>query len=454
MTKLLSKLKFLVKIGQPFLTTRFLYAALVAVGVFAMGFPFPFFKTIGIFLFLLLLAGLLIDIILLYSPANSIAVERNVQDQLSNGDENEVAYTLQGKLSFIPSIQVLDEYPAQLQLRNCSLPYSPDSKEFSASIAYNIYPKTRGVYYFGKIKLLVSSKLGLLNKLITYSSEKTVKVVPSIKQYKKFSFLAYSNRLEEVGVKKVRKIGSSTEFEQINEFQRGDNIKRINWKATARRSSLMVNHYEDQKAQNIYFLLDKGRMMHMPFNGLSLFDYAVNSSLSLAGVAKHKGDKVGLITFSDVIGTWLPAQSIGNQVAKISQELYHQKIRQKETDFARLYKNIRLRMQGRSMLVLYTNFDSMVSLNRQMKYLKAISKSHLLVIVSFLNEEVVEMANKKTKGERNFFDQSIAERFLQEKQQINQELNLAGIYTISTLPKDLTVNSINTYLKVKSRGLL
>ncbi len=427
---------------------------MVVVGIFALGFPFPILESLGIFLFLILLTGLLVEIILLYSSANSLTIERKIQDQLSNGDENEIDYLLKGNFGFIPKLQILDEYPIQLQLRNCTLKLTPSSKNFESNYQHAIYPKTRGEYFFGNIKVLIGTKLGLLNKLSSFDRKLTVKVVPSIKQYKKFSFLAHTNRLEEVGVKKVRKVGSSTEFEQINEFQRGDNIKRINWKATARRTTLMVNHYEDQKAQKIYFLLDKGRMMHMPFNGLSLFDYAVNSSLSLAGVAKHKGDKVGLISFSDVIGSWIPAQSIGNQVSKISQELYHQKIRQKESDYSRLYKNIRLRMKGRSMLILYTNFDSIVSLNRQMKYLKAISKSHLLVVVSFLNEEIVELANQKTKGEQNFFDQTIAERFLQEKQQINQELNLAGIYTISTLPEDLTVNSINTYLKVKSRGLL
>jgi len=411
-------------------------------------------EPVGIFMFLLLLTALLVEVILLYATSNDLTIERKIDDQLSNGDENIINYRLTGDFGFRPTLQILDEYPHQLQLRNCALPVTPEQKKFETTYRYAIYPKTRGEYFFGNVKVLISTKLGFLNKLASHDSSATIKVVPSIQQYKKFSFLAYTNRLEEVGVKKVRKVGSSTEFEQINEFQRGDNIKRINWKATARKTTLMVNHYEDQKAQNIYFLLDKGRMMHMPFNGLSLFDYAINSSLALAGVAKHKGDKVGLISFSDVIGSWLPAQSIGNQVSKISQELYHQKIRQKESDFSRLYKNIRLRMKGRSMLILYTNFDSMVSLNRQMKYLKAISKSHLLIVVSFLNEEIVELANKKTKGEQSFFDQSIAERFLQEKQQINQELNLAGIHTISTLPKDLTVNSINSYLKVKSRGLL
>lgn len=411
-------------------------------------------KTLGIFLFYCLVIALIAEIACLYFLSKSIQVKRVIKEQLSNGDENIIHYKVQGEFSYAPKLQIIDEYPPQLQLRDSIIPVFVDSKVFDTQVDYSIFPKTRGKYSFGNIKLVISTKLGLLSRIKQIAQQETVKVVPSIQQYKKFTFLAITNRLEEVGIKKIRRMGSSTEFEQIKDFQRGDNIRRINWKATARRNSLMVNHYEDQKAQNVYFLLDKGRMMHMPFNGLTLFDYAVNSSLSMAGVAKQKGDKVGLITFSDVIGSWLPAQSIDKQISAINQELYHQQIRQKDTDFARLYTNIRLRIKGRSMFILYTNFDSTVSLKRQLKYLKAISKSHLLVVVSFLNEEIMDLATKKTKGERNFFDQSIAEKFIQEKRKINQELNRSGIYTITTLPQDLTVNSINTYLKVKSRGLL
>jgi len=428
--------------------------ALIIVAVFAMGFPFPVMEQVGIILFLILLLAIFIEIFSLYFSGIQINVNRNVADQLSNGDKNSIEYKLNGKFPFIPQLEILDEFPMQLQLRDTVIPINPIKKEFDQVIKYTIQPTERGEYEFGDVKVLIKTKLGLVSRLVHFPATKLVKVVPSIFQYKKFSFLAYTNRLEEVGVKKIRKVGSSTEFEQIKEFQRGDNVKRINWKATARRSSVMVNHYEDEKAQNIYFLLDKGRRMHMPFNGLSLFDYAVNSSLSLAGVAKQKGDKIGLITFSDVIGSWLPAKSSGNQAYKLSEELYHQQIRQKETDFARLYKNIRLRIKGRSMLVLFTNFDSMISLKRQIKYLKALSKSHLLVVVTFVNEEILELANTKTRGERNFFDQTIAEKFLQEKQQIITELNLGGIHTISTLPSELTVNSINKYLEIKSRGLL
>lgn len=397
---------------------------------------------------------LLADVVLQYLVKQELSIERKLSAKLSNGDANTIHYLLKASFRFTPKLQIIDEFPEQLQLRHESIDVPIQGKSLNETVLYTIYPKTRGEYKFGAIKLMIETPIGLLLRLKHVAAENTVKVYPSIVQYKKFSFLAQNNRLEEAGVKKLRKLGSSTEFDQIKEFNRGDDVKRINWRATARRKQLMVNHYEDERAQNIYFLIDKGRMMHMPFNGLTLLDYSINSCLSLAGVAKGKGDKIGLITFSDVIGSWVPAKAKTSQLGLINEALYHQKIRSKETDFSRLYRNVRTRVNQRSMLILFSNFDSMVSLRRQLKYLKALARNHLLLIVSFENEEVKQLAHQVSSTEKEFYDQSIAERFIQEKQRIINELKVAGIHALLTSPEDLTVNSINKYLEIKSRNLL
>src|SRR5204863_4089375 len=124
------------------------------------------------------------------------------------------------------------------------------------------------------------------------------------------------------------KIGHSMEFEQIKEYVSGDDIRTINWKATARKSSIMVNNYSDEKSQQVYCIIDKGRLMKMPFNNLSLLDYAINSALVLSNVCLQKQDRVGLITFSNKMGTLLAADRKPVQMANILQLLYNQ-----ETDF-------------------------------------------------------------------------------------------------------------------------
>lgn len=450
----MSKLKFLDKWGRPFFSNRLLISSLSLAGIFALGFPYPVFESIGKLGFLILISAVILDIYFLYLTKYQIDVAREINEKLSNGEENEIHYTVKGQFSFRANISIIDEFPVQLQLRNVSLPVLINEKQFETKLNYVISPKSRGKYHFGKIKLLIRSPFSLIQKLHSLHKEQTVRVYPSIIQYKRFSFLAHTNRLEEAGVKKVRKVGSSTEFVQIKEFQNGDEFKRINWKATAKAERIMVNHYEDEKAQNIYFIIDKGRLMHMPFDGLSLFDYAINSSLALSGVAKENGDKVGLITFSDIIGSWIPAKSKSAHINTINDALYHQKIRLKESDYSRLYRNIRTKIRERSIMILFTNFDSVVSLRRQLKYIKALSSHHVLIMVSFKNEEIKQLASQQVKSEGAYFDQSIAEKFLLEKQQIVNELNQSGVYTILSSPKDLTVNSINKYLEIKSRGLL
>jgi len=448
-------LKFPVKIsGKPFLSSRFLTISLIIVAIFILGFPYPFFKNLGKFLLFLLIMALLVELYLLYVAKYELKVQRNLKSKLSNGDSNPITYRLKGAFSFIPKVKLMDDFPVQLQLRNVVLNLNPKQKIFQEVLTFQITPKMRGAYHFGSLRLLISSPLGLMEKLIVRQASFTVKVYPSIDQYKHFSFLAINNRLEEAGVKKMRRRGDSSEFDQIKEFTNGDDFKRINWKATARRDQIMVNHFEDEKAQHVYFLIDKGRSMHMPFNGLSLMDYAINSTLSMSGVAHSKGDKVGLITFSDVIGSWLPAKASTAQINLINEALYKQESRKKETDYFRLYRNIYSRIKHRSMLILFANFDSKVSLNRQLKYLQFIAKSHLLVVALFENQKIVNLAHSKATEYNEYFDQSIAEKFVMEKQMIINELKQAGIHTLLSSPQSLTVNSINKYLELKSRTLL
>src|SRR5690606_40532545 len=120
------------------------------------------------------------------------------------------------------------------------------------------------------------------------SQNKTVPVYPSFRQMRKYELPAISNRLTEFGIKKIRRIGQNREFEQIKEYVVGDDYRTINWKATARRGTLMVNTYQDERAQQVYAVIDKGRTMKMPFEGMTLLDYDINASLVISNIAIRK----------------------------------------------------------------------------------------------------------------------------------------------------------------------
>jgi uncharacterized protein (DUF58 family) len=244
------------------------------------------------------------------------------------------------------------------------------------------------------------------------------------------------------------------EFEQIKEYVLGDDLRTINWKATAKRNQLMVNQFQDEKSQPVYSIIDKGRTMKMPFNGLTLVDYAINSSLVISNIALKKQDKAGIFTFSKKVENRVVAERRTSQMNLILETLYNVNTNYKESDFGRLYADIKRNITHRSLLLLYTNFETLDSLNRQLPYLKGLAKSHLLVVIFFKNTELNELINNKAKTIQDAYDKVIAEKFAFEKRLIVNELKKYGIYSILTTPENLTVDTINKYLEIKARGLL
>jgi uncharacterized protein (DUF58 family) len=281
-----------------------------------------------------------------------------------------------------------------------------------------------------------------------------VPTYPSYIQLRKYDLIAFSNNLFQYGVKKIRRIGHTMEFEQIKEYVQGDDIRTLNWKATAKKNALMVNQFQDEKSQNIYMVIDKGRTMKMPFNGLSLLDYAINATLVLSNVILKKHDKAGMFSFSKKVDNRVVAEKRTSQMQKILENLYNVKTDFFESDYSRLYADVKKNINQRSLILLYTNFETLDGLYRQLPYLKGIAKNHLLVVVFFQNTELYKITLKKTETIQEVYDKVIAEKFIFEKKLIVNELKKYGIHSVLTQPEHLTLDTINKYLEIKARGIL
>lgn len=244
------------------------------------------------------------------------------------------------------------------------------------------------------------------------------------------------------------------EFEQIKEYVAGDDWRSVNWKATSKTAKLMVNQYMEEKAQPVYCLIDTGRMMKMPFDGLTLLDHCINSVLVLSHVVISNQDKAGLATFSRKLENFLPAERRTGQMHLILEKLYRIRTDYKESDFGRLYNDIRRLINQRSLLLLYTNFDTIDALRRQLKYLRGIAKGHVLLIIFFKNTEMEAIKYEEALDIREIYDRAVVEKFNFEQRLIVNELRKYGIYSILTEPRYLTVDLINKYLEVKARGLI
>lgn len=434
-----------------YLSQRFFRVLFTLTVLFIISYFIPSLLQPTKILFFVFLIVFLIDWILVFSGKTGVIAKRIVPDKLSNGDDNKIFIKVRNRFRFKIHLRIIDELPVQWQIRDFGIHASLNSNE-EKRFSYTVRPVERGVYQFGNINLFSSSIINLAIRRQRIPQETAVPNYPSFLQLKKYDFIAFSNRLSFYGLKKIRRLGQTMEFEQIKEYIPGDDVRNINWKATAKRNELMVNQYQDQRSQPVYCIIDKGRVMQMPFNEMSLLDYAVNASLVMSNIVLKKQDKAGIFTFSRHIEDRVKAERRNMQMQLILEALYNIETDFAESDFARLYIDIKHTIKQRSLLLLFTNFETLDALHRQLPYLQALNKTHLLVVIFFENSELKKFAEQKAENTIEAFEKTIAEKFLYEKKLIVNELLKHGIQSILTEPQNLTVNTINKYLEIKARG--
>lgn len=436
-----------------YLTGRFFLLfgglAVLFVSSFWMGWLYPLIQA----LFVLALALTLLDTLLLFGRPVALDCARKLPKIFNLGDNNLVAIEVENLAGLPLRIKLIDELPFQFQRRNfeLSLALAPGEQQ---RLEYELRPTERGEYAFGHINAFLSSAIGLVERRLACSQPMNVPTYPSILQMKQFELRAFGKVSTYKGIKKLRRIGHSYEFDQIKNYVSGDDYRSINWKASSRRAALMVNQYEDERAQQIYNIIDKSRAMRLPFEGLSLMDYAINTSLVLSNIALQKHDRAGLITFSDKIGATIKADSKTTQLNKILNALYKEAPRPLEANYELLYYAARKLINGRSLILLYSNFESMYALERVLPILRRINTAHLLVVIFFENTEIRDFAERPAQTLEDIYHQTIARKFLHEKDNMAQTLRQYGIQAIVTRPQDLSVNTLNKYLELKARGLI
>lgn len=435
-----------------YLDFRFFIVVIALVTLYILAYVFPGLLIIAKMLFFVFLGLIAVDFILLYKQ-KGIYASRILPEKLSNGDDNPIEITLTNNYNFKTALKLIDELPFQYQKRDFEINTLLNKQE-RKKITYTLRPLERGEYFFGNLNVYVSSPIKLITRRFQFGKDAMVPNYPSFLQLKKYMLLAFSNKLFEYGLKKIRRIGHTMEFEQIKDYVLGDDMRNINWKATAKQNQLMINQYQDERSQPIYSVIDKGRAMKMPFEGLSLLDYAINATLVISNVALKKQDKAGMFSFSKKTDNKVVAERRPSQMNQILETLYNLDTDYAESDFSRLYIDIKRSLNQRSLILLYTNFETLDALYRQLPYLKAIAKSHLLVVIFFENTELQKLTKKPASNTFEIFEKTIAEKFIYEKKLIVNELQKHGIQSILTPPEQLTVNTINKYLEIKARGLI
>ncbi len=439
--------------GSLYLPDRFFAVWGGIVAVTALGFVWDPLLLVGLAALALLGGLLLLDGILLWGSDVRVVLSRPLPRLLNLGDQNRLPIHIDNRSGRSFRVQVLDELPAQFQERGRgkALRLEARSRE---RVDQKLRPLRRGVYRFGRTHAFLRTELGLLERRISGETAGEVPVYPSVEQMKHYELLALPQTSRGQGLRKIRRIGHSYEFEQIKAYVPGDDRRAINWKATSRRQELMVNQYEDERSQSVYILLDCGRTMTLPFEGMSLLDYAVNTGLVLANVALQRHDKAGLLAFDRGMVAAVPAEKRRSQRTRILEALYRLKESDYEADFEGLYPAINRLSPARSLVVLFSNFESPYALDRALPMLRRLARRHLLLLILFENTEVAQAAETPAHSIPEIYRQTLASEFRYQKRQMAARAVQHGIQVVYTAPQDLSLNVVNKYLELKARGLI
>lgn len=423
-------------------------------GVFALlaAYAYP-----GIFpwvMWFLCACGVLIvvDVVLLFGFGRVLNAGRIVGDKFSNGEENPVKIWVNSKYPFVVNVRILDEIPVQFQRRDLALRFQISPGE-NKEVGYSLRPVKRGEYEFARLRVFVTTGLSFVERRYSFGKKQLVMVYPSFIAMRKYELQAFTGKQVGSG-KRCRVAGVSTAFDQIKPYVLGDDPRTVNWKATAKCDRLMVNTYIEERSQQVYCVIDKGRTMQSLFNGMTILDYSINATLALSNIILKKDDKAGLLTFSNKPGSLVKAENRTTQLARISEALYNQRTYYLESDFEQLCMSALKHIPTRSLLVLFTNFDTVSGMRRRLPALIRLAKTHLLLVILFEDSEVSRVANEPSVSVRDIYFKTIAGSFILGKKQIANELRKAGIHVLLTQPEQLTVNAINSYLGLKERGLI
>lgn len=434
-----------------FLTNQFFIVLAVLIVLCALSFIVPILFKIVFGLLFVLAVATFFDMVFLVMTSNKIKCERTLPQTLPLGDPVEVELELESTFPYALRSTIIDELPFEFQERDFKMHYKLPANGRKI-LKYPLRATKRGEFQFHNVNVFLKSMLGLVQLRQVFEHEATIKAYPSVVQMKKHELIAIKNVAQFQGMKKMRRLGHSYEFEQIKNYVLGDDFRSVNWKATGRKGELMVNQYGDERSQQVYSIIDRSRIMRLPFNDLSLMDYAVNTSLVISNIALKKHDKAGYLSFDHKMGNVVKADNRTNQLKSIIESLYREQESNLEANYQLLYLACQKIIKQRSLIILYTNFESSFALDRVIPILRRINRLHLLMVVFFENSELEAHAESETEDLFDIYSTTVASKFIIEKKMMLKRLNQYGIQTILTKPEDLSINTVNKYLEFKARG--
>lgn len=391
----------------------------------------------------------------LLPPPEALEVDREVDDKLSLGAQNSVRVRVRNGARMKIAIELRDSPPAKMRTDLEEKPFAfviaPGGRH---AAVYHVTPTARGDYRFGDVHIKMKGRLGFVNRLARVELPRDVKVYPNLVDTATFTLMARRGRLQQVGIRAARLQGAGREFESLREYMPDDEMRRIDWKASARSGKLVARQYEVEKSQSVILAIDVGRTMLAEIDGIQKLDYAINAALLLAYVATLAEDRVGLLLFADDVQTYLPPKKGRGQVYAIMEALYNARATFAEPDYRKALGYLRARWRKRSLVVCFTDLWDADSSRTTINELAALQPRHLVAAVTLLDTKVLRTARQEIDTAVSVFQKAVAGQVLEDRHMAITLLAQRGVLVIDSQADKLSAELVNKYLDVKERMML
>ena len=400
-----------------------------------------------------------------------VEVDRKMNSKFSLGAENVVTLHVVNRSRYRLRLRLKDDFPPTFQFDRV-IHEAHVAPEESKSLIYRLTPLRRGVYNFGDIHLQCWGIFGLIIRQRQVEATAEVKVYPNLHAIQQYELLVRRGMLGQLGLRNSRQFGEGTEIERLREYAPDDDFRRIDWKATARRQKPIVREFETERNQEIIMMLDTGRLMASPIlaepqdsevdgmpsaepkseQTMIKLDYAINATLMTSYVSTLKGDKVGLIAFSDTVHRYLEPKPGKKQFLTMLESTYALQVYPVEPDFEIAFKYLASKQRRRALIVFFTDILDKDAAEGLVRYVAQLAIHHLIVCVTLTDSNIVALAAQKPTDSKIVYQRAIAERLLQEKQATLEILRKGGVITLDVPAHQLTMTVVNKYLELKAKS--
>ncbi|HEV2834229.1 MAG TPA: DUF58 domain-containing protein [Pyrinomonadaceae bacterium] len=381
-------------------------------------------------------------------------VTRQFGSRFAMGAETEVSINIQNPSNRRVSLIVKDEYPPQMVLqgeREGRLDVEPHS---TVTLIYGLTPPRRGRFEFGYTALRFRSRLGLLWRDTRGAEPIAVKVYPNMRRAREAELKALGARSLVSSHRKTSWRGEGREFESMRDYVRGDELRHISWTATARRGKLTTRQYQIERDQTILVALDSGRLMTARIEQETKLDSAVHATLSLFSAAARAGDNAGLVVFGRRIKSYLPPSRGRDHIDAALEALYAVEPEMIEPSYPHAFQFIAANSKRRSLVVLLTDLVDEEGSKELLTSLNLLRPRHLPLVVTIADRDLKAVVKGVPASVRDLFTQSVAEEIIYHREAALRMVESVGGLALDVTAAALAPALLETYLRVKERGLL